>query len=488
MRKLTRREFLRSSALTGLSLALPGLAFSAESYSRILGANDEIRVGIIGFHSKGAQHIEVFRKIRGVRVVALCDVDEKVLNKEANKFKKRNESIRTYKDVRKLLESDDIDAVVIATPNHWHSLIGIWACQAGKDVYVEKPISHNIWEGRKLVEASRKYKRIVQAGTQNRSDIGFREAIQYIREGHIGKILWAHGLWFKRRGSIGKVNGPQPIPPYVDYNLWTGPAPLRPLMRKNLHYDWHWIWETGNGDMGNLGAHQIDDCRMATGISRMPRRVISMGGRFGYIDDGQTPNTQLAFFDYEEVPIIIEIRNLPHTKGSRSMDHLRGVRMGNIIQCEGGYFAGGRGGGWIYDNNGKKIKQFPGDGGAGHQENFIQAVRSRNPKELHADILEGHLSATLCHLANISYRMGKITPIEDMKDAFKQNAEALETLERIKDHLSKNEINFQETPSILGPWLTFDGIQEKFTGQFASEANHYLKRKYREPFVVPEKV
>ena len=195
-------------------------------------------------------------------------------------LKTGGETVATFKDARHILDDKNIDVVVIGTPNHWHSLLGIWACQAGKDVYVEKPVSHNIWEGRKLVEAARKYKRIVQAGTQNRSDIGLREVATYLQEGNLGKVLFAHGLWFKERKSIGKTNGPKHLPETIDYNLWTGPTPLQPLMRKRLHYDWHWNWTTGNGDMGNLGVHQIDDCRFLLGLKDLPKRVMSYGGSF----------------------------------------------------------------------------------------------------------------------------------------------------------------------------------------------------------------
>ena len=484
---MTRRDFISKSFLTtaGVSMAT---ALSSCSLSKIKDLNDEIHVGVVGFHRKGAQHIDIFHNLPGVRVVALCDVDQEVLDREVQKFKDRNERIDTYGDVRKMLDDKNIDVVVISTPDHWHSLIGIWACQAGKDVYVEKAVSHNIWEGRKLVEAARKYKRIVQTGTQNRSDVGFRQAVAFIKEGNLGKILCGHGLWFKRRDSIGKVKGPQKIPKQVNYDLWTGPASLEPLMRKKLHYDWHWNWEIGCGEMGNLGVHQIDDCRFAMGIKSLPKRVMSLGGRFGYDDDGETPNTHLAFFDYEPAPLIIEMRNLPTRTGVNAMDHLRGVRMGNIIQCEHGYIAAGRGGGWAYDNNRKKIKQFPGDGGGEHQANFIKAVRSRKVDELHVDILEGHISSALSHMANISYRIGMSAPTEQIQEVLKEKNKATASFERIKEHLLANDINLEKTPLTLGPWLTMDIEKEKFIGDCSFEANMFLSRNYREPFVVREKI
>jgi hypothetical protein len=264
---------------------------------------------------------------------------------------------------------------------------------------------------------------------------------------------------------------------------------MGPLMRKNLHYDWHWVWSTGNGDMANLGAHQIDDCRWAVGQSGLPRRVISLGGRFGYVDDGETPNTQIAIYDYEPAPIIIEIRGLPRAKGTTGMDHCRGIRSGNIIQCENGYFAGGRGGGWAYDNDAKKLRQFKGDGGGGHQANFIRAMRSRKAGELNADILEGHISGALCHMANISYRLGRKSTPERITETIGDNKQALETFERIQAHLAANEVDLEKTPITLGPWLNVNCEKESFVGDFPTRwANELLKRTYRQPFVVPERI
>ena len=265
-------------------------------------------------------------------------------------------------------------------------------------VYVEKPMSHTIREGRLMVQAARKYGRIVQCPHGSRSRNGGAEALQYVREGNLGKVLSVRGLRFGPRGSIGKVGGPQPVPATVDYDLWSGPAPIAELARQNLHYDWHWVWPTGNGDFGNNGIHFIDICRWVLGANELPRRVISIGGRFGYIDDGQTPNTQILFYDYRPAPIIFEVRGLPRDKGNKAMDYYYGTSAGTVVHCEKGYFVGG----WAYDNDGKKIRQFQVTEGAGHHANFIDAVRSRKPGDLHAEILEGHLSSALCHMGNIS--------------------------------------------------------------------------------------
>ncbi len=487
MKRLTRRNFIRRTFGGFLKASLASCAAFTIPFSRARGANDDIRVAVVGIGSQGSNHINWFRQIPAVRVVAICDADKSFIDREQKKFTDRSEKVDTYLDYRKLLEDKNIDAIITAAPNHWHALVTVWACQAGKDVYVEKPVSHNIWEGRKMVEAARKYNRIVQSGTQRRSDEGLHEAIQYIQQGNLGKILFVRGIIYVRRDSIGKVSGPQPIPPSVDYNLWCGPAPMEPLMRKNLHYDWHWVWPTGNGDFGNNGIHFIDICRWVLGKNHLAPKVMSIGGRFGYIDDGQTPNTQIVFLDYQPVPIIFEVRGLPRAKGDSVMDDYRGIRDGLVVQCENGYFAGGDGG-WAYDNAGKKIKQFVGSGGSGHHANFINAVRSRKVSDLNADILEGHLSSSLCHQGNISYRLGKTASPDEIMEVIKGNKEMLDSFESFLKHLTANGVDIQKTPSVLGPCLTMDVENEKFTGDFADQANALVTRNYRDPFVVPERI
>ncbi len=487
MSGITRRDFVKNSVGAGIALSL-----SSASMSNVLGANDTINMAVIGIRSKGAQHINVFHELPNVNVVALCDVDKEILDREVQKFTDRGEKVKAYTDFRKVLDDKDVDAVCIATPNHWHSLISIMACQAKKDVYVEKPISHNVWEGRQLVTAAKKYKRIVQAGTQNRSDIGLREVRQYLNDGGIGKIKAARGFCYKRRDTIGKVAGPQPIPSSIDYDMWSGPTQLQPLMRSRVHYDWHWQWHQGNGDLGNQGIHEMDLCRWFLGVEGYPENVMSIGGRLGYVDDGTTANTQLILLEYEEAPILFEVRGLPTKKGETGMDNYKGIRIGVVIEGENGYFAGGRGGGWIYDNSGKKVKQFKGDGGGNHQQNFIDAVRSRKTSDLLAPVIEGHLSSALCHLGNISYRLGQETPSEDIKEAIKSEKLLPEGFYRMQEHLFQNWVDLKETPAKIGPKLTFDSASEKFitNEKFDSGfwANTMLKPEYREPFVVPEKV
>jgi len=493
MNDCTRRSFMKTSLATVGSLAM-----TSSAWSQIRGSNDDIRVGIIGVRKKGKEHIQDFRKLSGVRVVAICDADTQWLDAEVKKFKDRNIEVDTYVDYRKLLENKNIDAVVLSVPDHLHALMTIWACQAGKDVYCEKPASHNIWEGRKMVEAAHKYKRIVGVGSQDRSDVGLLPLAEHIKQGGLGKIQLVHAITYNARQGIGKVIGPQPIPATCDYNLFQGPAPMTPLMRTNLHYDWHWCWPTGTGEMGNLGGHVLDDCRWTTGVAAMSPRIVSLGGRFGYDDDGQTPNTIISLFDYDAFPIIYEIRALPRAKSekvdtyqgitSRGMDRYRGINFGMIIQCEQGYFSGGRGGGWTYDNDGKKIKQFAGAGGGGHMMNFLNTMRSRRVSDLRADVLDGHITASMIHSADISYRLAQREPVEQVKKTVQGNDLLAESFDRLLKHLRANEIDLAKNPIAVGPMLNFDTKTEKFVGENSYDANMYLSRNYRPPFVVPETV
>lgn len=488
MHGLSRRSFLKTTAGIGTALAFSNIIVNR----KVLGANDRVHVAVVGVRGKGAHHIKLFSKLPAVQVSAICDVDTAILDREEQNFKDSGEKVKRYTDIRKLLDNRDIDAIAIATPNHWHSLMAVWGCQAGKDVYVEKPVSHNVWEGRKIIEAARKYKRIVQAGTQSRSDEALQQVFAYLHEGHLGEIKLARGLCYKRRKSIGLVSGPQPIPETIDYNLWTGPAHLGPLLREQLHYDWHWQWATGNGDIGNQGVHEMDMCRWALGQHGLPKRVLSIGGRFGYTDDGETSNTQIAYLDYDPAPIIFEVRGLPRKTDENAMGHYRGVRVGIVIHCEDGYFAGGGGGGWIYDNKGKKIKKFTSTGGGSHQANFIEAVRTRKKEILRADIKEGHISSALCHLANISYQLGQHSSPAKIATAIESMPRLESTFSRFQAHLAMNNVDLTENKAAIGPTLTVDTKKENFVQgtdyDMAYWANLMIRGQYREHFVMPEKV
>jgi predicted dehydrogenase len=482
----SRRTFLKTSLAIG-----SGLALSARSYARVQGANDDIRIAVVGFGGRGGEHIKSWTTLKGVRLVSLCDCDDAILAAGV----KRVEDAAGFKpaactDVRKLLESKDLDAISTATPNHWHALITVWGCQAGKDVYCEKPISHNIFEGRKAVEAARKYNRIVQAGTQSRSSLkGVGEAVAWVQGGNLGKIVMARGLCYKRRPSIGKVDGPQPIPKGVDYDLWCGPAEKLPLMREKLHYDWHWVWNTGCGDLGNQGIHQMDIARWFLGESSLAPRVWSLGGRVGYVDDGETPNTQISYYGYEKAPLLFEVRGLPAKTGTETMDVYGdlGHNVGVVIHCEGGHLTvpGYSGTSTVaYDSAGKEIKRWKGDGD--HFANFLKAVRSRKVSDLNADIEEGHLSSGLCHQGNIAYRLGAEASPDAIRDAIRHDAGAAETFERVEKHLAANGVSLSQTTLAIGPTLKFDPKAERFTQN--DRANALLTRPYRPGFVVPETV
>lgn len=501
-----RRSFLKQSAA-----ASTGVFYIAKTSWAQKSPGDTINVAVIGFGGRGGSHISGYNKLNkdgeGVRVSALCDVDSKILEKGLQGYDKEKIKVQGYSDLRKLLESKDVDAVSIATPNHWHALATIWAVQAGKDVYVEKPVSHCVWEGRQMVKAARKYSKIVQTGTQSRSSRkGIAEAVKYVQEGNLGKILLSRGLCYKRRNSIGKTEGPQPIPDSIDYELWCGPGPKGPLLRKQLKYDWHWTWAYGNGDLGNQGIHQMDIARWFLGEMELSPSVWSVGGRMGYVDDGETANTQIIYHGYEKAPLIFEVHGLPDVKDGKNMDKLmqtsKGVKfqplpgkdgkegvtgagVGVIVECEGGtVVVPSYSGAVIFDKEGREMKKF--EGSEDHFKNFINACRSRRVEDLHADILEGHLSSALCHTGNISHRLGKKEKPAAILEQIKGDAFAAESFARMQEHLGKNEVDLAKDMLTLGPVLKMDGKTERFIDQ--DEANAMLKDKYRPPFVVPEEV
>jgi predicted dehydrogenase len=414
--------------------------------------------------------------MKDVEVAAICDVDENVV---AEPMKAAEEGCgkkpRYYPDFRKLVEDKSIDAVSIATCNHTHTLLALWAIQAGKDVYVEKPLSHNIREGRVLAEAARKHQRIVQHGTQSRSDGRRKQAVAYLREGKLGKVKVARGLCYKLRKSIGrKQDGP--VPAGVDYDLWLGPAPVRPFNPNRFHYEWHWNWDYGNGDIGNQGIHEMDVARWGLGRG-LPRRVISVGGRFGYEDDGQTPNTQIALFDYGDSALIFEVRGLP-------AEDYRSTLIGNVFHGSEGFIAAGGKGVHAFDVKGERVKTFGWEGSVDHFRNFIDAVRSRKDADLSAPAVEGHLSCVLVHLANISYRLGEPRPFPK-SGPFGAYLEADESFWRFREHLRDNGVDLATARLQVGRLLEFDPQAERFVGDDA--ANALLSREYRKPFEVPER-
>jgi predicted dehydrogenase len=386
-----------------------------------------------------------------------------------SKFKNTPECVQ---DVRKVLDNKEVDVISIATPNHWHSLMSIWACQAEKDVYVEKPLSHNLFEGRKLVEAAKKYNRIVQHGTQNRSLRKWSDLAKEVASGKNGKLEVALGTCHKRRGSIGFKDTKSP-PNELDFDVWTGPAAKEDFHDNLVHYNWHWFWNYGNGDIGNQGVHQMDIARWMIPGAVWPKSVICFGGRFGYKDQAETANTQLAIFDYGESLLVFDVRGLSGKSNMGISNHV------------------------YFDKNAKQkntashglkgIKDPLADRGkVDIFENFIQAVRNRKEEHLDAHVYEGHVSSGLCHLANVSYRLGEKSSFNKKNKSFGSNKKGYEYFERMQEHLKENGLNLKETDYIVGRNLEFDAKTETIKGD--DEANALLSRNYRSPYIVPDKV
>ena len=482
----------------GLALGMPGRMPGAGLRSG--GPNDAVNVAVIGLGSttavggvggRGHQLIGRLREIPGVNIVALCDADRSHLDRELEAARDHGGKVAAYHDPREVFDDKGVDAVIVALPNHWHALATVWACQAGKDVYVEKPFSYNLWEGQQMVAAAGKYERMVQVGTQNRSSAFLRRVFDRLRGGELGAIRFAHALVYRARDGIGSVDAPTPPPRSVDYDLWCGPAPQRPLLRKQLHYEWHWFWDTGNGEMGNNGIHVIDVCRWALGQDQTPPRTMSIGGRFGFHDCGETANTHVALFDYQPAPLICEVRNVSASKSVASMGKFRGQNKGVVIDCEAGYFAGDGSGGAIFDRQGKKIHDL-GKGDSpealelAHLSAFLAAVRSRKASDLAASAIDGHRSTACCHLANVSHRLGKQSSPEAIRAAISASTEMTDAFERCREYLRGNGVDLDATAATLGPWVSLDAKQGRFVADFADAANELSRREYRKPFVVPE--
>ena len=514
MAKRTRREFLEESmfaTVAALGAASGTRVFAGQTAGGRVSPNDTINVAVVGVNGRGTAHISGLAKTEAnaslnTVITHICDADTEVGERRAAEVAKRQGGIapKFVQDLRQVLDDKSVHVVSMATPNHWHALGAIWAMQAGKDVYVEKPISHNVSEGRRIVEASTKLNRICQTGTQGRSSVASAQAIAFIRSGGIGEVLVSRGLCYKRRPSIGP-KGSYAVPATVNYDLWSGPAPMeQPLTRKNLHYDWHWVWPTGNGDLGNQGIHQMDLARWAMGVNRLPDAVISYGGRVGYIDAGETANTQVVIMPYGKQSVVFEVRGL-------ETGAYKGSTVGNIVEGTEGYVVWGNGPVTAFDKSGKPIRTFSnsgaGDGEAApapaaaargarggrgpsgpdpHFANFIAAVRSRRRQDLKADCLEGHLSSALCHLGNISYRLGEpVTPdaLASKLNTLKVSDNVQDTFERTRQHLNDNEVDIAVSKLTLGLWLDLDHANERFRDN--QQANAMLTRNYRAPYVVP---
>jgi predicted dehydrogenase len=479
MSRHSRRDFLKRAA--GSFAAATFTIAGTRASGRVLGANDRIRVAVAGINSRGTAHMQAYCDMKDrVEIAYLVDPHSRLFGPRSKSVQERAGNLpKCVQDLRKALDDKDLDAVSIAAPNHWHSLLAIWACQAGKDVYVEKPCSHNIFEGRKLVEAARRYDCIVQHGTQSRSDANWAKTVAAVRSGKYGKLLVAYGYASKPRGSIG-FKLPKEPPKELDFDLWLGPAPKQPYHQNIVDYNWHWFWDFGNGEIGNQGVHQMDIARWAMPEGAMPQSVISLGGRFGYKDQGQTPNTQLTIIDFGGPKLFFEDRGLVDNKTMKVTDEFH--MEGGVIKL-GKFFPKGK-------KDGEKLAKFPvafPDTSGGHFGNFIDCVRSRKRENLHAEILEGHLSSSLCHLGNVSYRLGTEVPFSQETKAFGDDKAAYEALASMKEHLADAaKLKLDDATYRLGRKLTFDANTERFVGD--EEANAMLTRAYRAPYVVPESV
>lgn len=479
---LSRRQFLEDSMLAAAALAAANSAaapaWGQDQKSSGLPSNT-VRVAVLGCRIRGKQHVAELARVPDLEIAYVCDPDRDLAAELAEITEKQQpgRAPKAVQDMRRVFDDKSIDAVFIATPNHWHALAAIWAMQAGKDAYVEKPVSHNISEGRRIVQVARKLNRICQGGTQNRSNMALAEAVEYMKAGKLGEVKLARSIVYGLRGSIGP-KGTYELPANVDYDLWAGPAPLSPLTRKSFHYDWHWDWRTGNGELGNNNIHSLDICRWGLGLTGFGRRAVSYGGRFGYVDAGETPNTQVCVFDYGEKTIVAE------TRGLKTPPYRAGFTGGWLFHGTEGSIAGSS----LFDRDGKLVSNFTAKRPSeNHFANFVNAVRSRKRESLNAEIAEGHQSTALCHAGNISWRLGKEATVEEIRDkltALKVHDDVRETLDRTVQHLRDNNVDPTAAKLVLGEVLQIDADREAFVGN--DRANALLTREYRQPFVVPQ--
>jgi predicted dehydrogenase len=480
-----------SLSVTAGTLLIAGTKASGD----FRGSNEAIRVAVCGINGRGTAHIGGFagNEKQNSQVVYLVDPDTRLYPsrlKSVQNKQKNGPAPKTVADVRRALDDKDVDAVSVATPNHWHSLITIWACQAGKDVYVEKPMSHNVQEGQIAVATARKYNRIVQHGTQSRSSGGWDKVTAAIHSGQLGKLLVSRGLCYKpgepgketTRTDIG-FREPTTPPPDFDFNLWLGPAPEQPYHTNIVHYRWHWFWDFGNGDIGNQGVHEMDKARWALPPELIaPKSAISFGGRFGQEDQAQVPNTQVAVFDYGpgNPQLVFEVR------GFKSVDFM-GEKVGNVFELEAGTIRGTK----FFPKGSDKAAPLPKvetaerPGGGEHFNNFLAAMRSRKITDLNADILEGQRSCNLIHWANASYRVGERAPFNKPPTILTENKLAADGLARMEEHLKANGIKTEETAFVLGKQLQINAETEYTHNE---NANQILRGTYRKGFEVPEKV
>jgi predicted dehydrogenase len=502
MMKSTRRQFLAESLSAAAALSAAPM-FSPLARGQAAGPNDKLLCAVIGCKGRGGSHVGAYSGRKDCEIAYIVDVDEKVGQDACNGVeKKTGRRPKWVKDMRKVFDDKSVHFISTATPNHWHALCGVWAMQAGKDAFIEKPISHDIPEGTALVAAAKKYGRMCQVGTQCRSNPAIQNAMKFLAEGGIGEVNLSRGLCYKRRGSIGSL-GDYQIPAEVDFDLWSGPAPYTTpkLTRPRFHYDWHWQRLYGNGDSGNQGPHQTDIARWGLGINRHPNSVIAYGGRLGYqaerkddkyVDAGDTANTEIAIYDYGDKCMVFETRGLSVDNSAdeeinKLFDSTKGNKIGVIFYGTEGILVQRTYTDCVaYDLQGNVVKEFKG--GGDHFGNFLDAVRSRKADSLNSDAFQGHLSAALAHLANISYYLGEknrvsVDQAKAILEKVKSRDDNIETLNRTVRHFKANGVDLDKFPMSMGPLLTFDPEKEVFTN--SQGANGILHREYRAPFVCP---
>jgi predicted dehydrogenase len=484
---ISRRSFVERALAVAAAATAGGRIRAAEPVStaaaKPVGPNDRIRVAVVGFNGRGLSHISGWLNNPGAELVAWCDCDPGVEERALQKFQNMPKKPRFEKDFRRLLEDRSIDVVSIATPNHWHALMAIWAMQAGKDVYVEKPCSHNVEEGRVTTQWARKLGRLCQMGAQSRSMPGMRQAIEFIHAGKIGKVGVAHALCYKRRKSIGLVDTPAPLPAGIDFDLWAGPAPAVVPNRERLHYDWHWNRLTGNGDLGNQNPHEIDKARWGLGKHTLPTQVVSLGGRLGYEDNGDTANSQISLFKWDDALVISEVRGLELKTEPTIARQAGPVGVANIWWGTEGYVVTpSYNSGIAFDYDGKELASWKGGSDQLHYDNFLDAVRSRDRATLHLDIEEGHLSSAMAHLGNVSWGLGQQASLGTRPQLAADEQRVAETFAAFEAHLRDNAVDVTDTPYVLGRELTIDPATERSAD---AEANSLFSREYRKGFELP---
>ncbi len=485
---LTRRTFvehalgLAATALTGV--AAHDAAAGQRDAPVAAGPNDRLRVAVIGVNNQGRAHVGEWLANPDAELVAVCDCDPSAFVRLCEgQFKGSLHPPAFTTDIRRLLDRNDIDAVSIVTPNHWHAVMAVWAMQSGKDVYVEKPCSHTLEEGRVITQWARKLGRICQMGVQSRSMTGMRQTIDFVRGGKVGPVKVAHALCYKRRKSIGLVDTPAPIPPGMNFDLWAGPAPDIVPKRQKLHYDWHWNRLTGNGDLGNQNPHELDKARWGLGKQELPRRVVSLGGRLGYVDNGDVANSQVTIFQWDDALLISDVRGLeiktPVTFGLAAGP----LGVANIWWGTEGYVvAPNYSSGVAFDYDGHELGKWSGGSYQQHFANFVKAVKSRRHEDLHLDIEDGHLSSGLAHLGNVSWTLGETVDPGTRPGLAAGEKHIVETLDGFEAHLRENAVDFAATPLKLGRELTIDPRTERSTDP---EANRLFARDYRKGYELP---